>query len=744
MIRTICMIAALACVCGGVEAADPSAPGSPGGNDDAKTNPRTVYFTVGDYQDLLYTPLDSPASIKAAFEVLKQKYDVARVWWRGGQDEIWGNQFLIRDHSRRYVRLWNWWMDLQYRVVGTNRIAVQAARDQGLEIYLTYGLFDNGSQADVGFGGFPYAAEDKIRVEHPEWAPVNKYGTWRQGGPIEFCYPEARKAMVDYLARYTIDGGYDGIAFLSYVENFSMHYEDEFGFNQPIVDEFKKRHGVDIRYESFDRDAWRKLRAEYLTQFMRELHAAMSAQGKKIAVSVDGRNPNLPCLWNLSGGVRTVGSLWMDIQTWVSEGIVDEINLYYPNTDEAIESVRQMCQGTKATVSVFGRSRGDSPGGQLPPGVGRLMTVNTELESGFDWDHYIDFPDESVVPQPPEALKSDDVYARRRAVTAIHKGKQTAPAADVLPLLEDGDVYVRRGAIRALAVLKDPSAIPALEEKLRSDPENGVRWLAAVALGQLRAPNCVATIFDAAGRDNGNYQLRFVVIPAILQELKASGNLSEQDVRHIIERASDANDVVRETAWYAMKVVHLGSESPDAQPAAIRALTEDDNPYVRELALSVLTDTPPTPEVIDAVSGAMQRDADVVVQARASAALASLARSSGTSEARAKAINDIEAFFRQYGEGTQRADHEWGWRESGNALRLLGEEGAAVLEKIMQEHDKDKRLADLAWRVLYLPQEQEFSFFTEQQDAENHAKHPYLKLSPREGASADAAGGNGS
>lgn len=326
-------------------------------------NPRTVYFTVGDYQDMLFTPLDSEASINAAFDVMKDMYGVQRVWWRGGQDEVWGKQFVIREHSRRYARLWDWWMDLQYRVVNTNDIAVKAGHDRGMEVWVTYGLFDNGSQPDVGFGGFPYAAEDKIRIEHPEWAPVNKYGTWRQGGPIEFAYPGARKAMVDYLSKHIIDGGYDGIAFLSYVENYSQRYEDEFGYSQLIVDEFKKRHGVDIRTQPFDRQTWAKLRGEYLTQFMRELHETLAKHGKKVAVSVDGKEPHLPCIWNVGGGVRTVGRLWLDIETWVKEGIVDEINLYYPNTDETLASVLKLCEGTPTKVSIFGRTRGDIAAG---------------------------------------------------------------------------------------------------------------------------------------------------------------------------------------------------------------------------------------------------------------------------------------------------------------------------------------------------------------------------------------------
>lgn len=169
-------------------------------------NTQTIYFSVGDSQDLLWTPLESKASIDAVFDVLHDKYKFHRVWWRGGQDEIWGNQFVLREQNRYYWRVWEWWRDLQYRVVKCNQLAVEAAHKRGMQIWMAYGLFDNGSPPDAGLTGFPYAAEDKIRVEHPEWAPENRYGTWRQGGPIEFCYEGARRAMVDYLTKYVVAG----------------------------------------------------------------------------------------------------------------------------------------------------------------------------------------------------------------------------------------------------------------------------------------------------------------------------------------------------------------------------------------------------------------------------------------------------------------------------------------------------------------------------------------------------------
>src|SRR5436305_11578509 len=84
--------------------------------DEPATNPQTIYFSVGDTQDLLWTPLDSKASIDAVFDVLHDKYKFHRVWCRGGQDETWGNQFELREHNRYYWRICQWWRDLHYRV----------------------------------------------------------------------------------------------------------------------------------------------------------------------------------------------------------------------------------------------------------------------------------------------------------------------------------------------------------------------------------------------------------------------------------------------------------------------------------------------------------------------------------------------------------------------------------------------------------------------------------------------------
>ena len=662
----------------------------------AAANPQTIYFSVGDAQDLLYTPLESKASIESVFDVLHEKYKFHRVWWRGGQDEIWGNQFVLREQNRYYWRVWEWWRDLQYRVVKCNELAVKAAHQRGMEIWMAYGLFDNGSPADVGFVGFPYAAEDKIRVEHPEWAPENKYGTWRQGGPIEFCYEGARNAMVEYLTKYVVQGNYDGIAFLTYAENYSQRYEDEFGYNQPIVDEFKKRYGVDIRTEAFDKVAWSKLRGEYLTQFFRELHASLGKSGKKIAMSVDGKYPYWPCRWGGEKGVRTAGKLWMDVETWVREGIIDELNLFHPVTDATIQQCYEICKGTSTKLSGWG-------GGTLPSEADQLLTLNFDIESGLD--HWQDFYAERIPAQPVESLKSQDVYARRRILCAIEKGKQTLPAAAVVSLTKDPDVLVRRAALRALGVLKDPATIPAIEAALL-DSENSVRWQAALVLGQLNAPQCVEHIFEAVASSNSSFQFNFRAVPTALGYLKEKKLLTQEQIGFVIGLTSAPEAKVREVAWNTLR--QLDPPRTDALgKAVLKTLASEPDPYARELVLAILRNFPPTQIYVEAISRSMKEDRDVVVQVRACRSLATIVRQDAGQPHREKALQSIVSFFRQYGEGCQRADKDWGWRDVGNSVRSFGEAGNRALDQIMHQTE-NKTLADLAWRVVYLKQEDQF------------------------------------
>ncbi|MFN0052633.1 MAG: HEAT repeat domain-containing protein [Planctomycetales bacterium] len=705
----VCAIVAAACLASAAEPLD--------------GNPRTVYFTVGDAQDLLeFPPLDSRTSIAAAFETLREQWRMGRIWWRGGQDEIWGEQFVIRPENRQFARVWDWWRDLQYRKVGTNRIAVEEAHRLGMKIDLTYGLFDNGSHPDAGYSGFPYAAEDKLRVAHPEWAPVNRWGTWRQGGPIEFAYPEARQGMADYLAQAVLDGKYDGISFLTYAENFSQRYEDEFGYNEPIVEEFRRQYGKDIRREEFDREAWRRLRGSHVTEFLRLLKKQLSPHGKRIAVCVHGKEPEKAMFWNVDGGVPTAGNFRWSMEEWLRGDVVDEICLASPAADEVVARLQAQIRDRQSPVllTVF-RSRGD-----LPAGTPRVMFLGREIESGYESDHWIDYPDEKLTAEPAASLSGQNVFARRRVMTLAMKGKLSLSAAEYTRALGDADLYVRRTALRGISAQKVAGLGPALI-KLLSDPENTVRCLAAHALADTAAAEGRSPLLAAAFDPRSTFQFHYRAVPDALKKLAGQPELLQQVKHKLVEQLNQESPHARELALHYFAL--LGAPAtPVVEERLTRIVLEDANEYCRELAIVNLRSSfGATVAVTEVMRRVMRTDRSAAVQVRGAAAYASMAaRLPVEDKHRQEGLDAVMNFFRQYGDGSERADNEWGWRLLGNAILEFGPAGEGALKHLMGQPD-NRLLSDRAWRILHLKQGDQFFPITEEADAAAHRLHPWLR-----------------
>ena len=686
-------------------------------------NPRTVYFTVGDAQDLLeFPPLDSRTSIALAFGTLREQWQIERIWWRGGQDEVWGEEFLIRSENRFFSHIWDWWRDLQYRKVGTNRIAVQEAHQRGMKIFLTYGLFDNGSQADAGYSGFPYAIEDKLRVEHPEWAPVNRWGTWRQGGPIEFAFPEARQAMVDYLTKYVVEGNYDGISFLTYAENFSQRYEDEFGYGDPIVNEFREKYGVNIRHEEFDRELWRQMRGRYVTEFLRLLKKQLAEHGKQVAVCVHGQHPDRAMPWNIHGGVPTAGNFRWSVEEWLKGDVVDEICLSSPAADPIIADLMTQIQDQHSTVqlTVF-RSRGE-----LPPKIPRVMYLGREIESGYQSDAWVDYPDEQLTPEPVTSLVSQDVYARRRVLTLALKGKLSLTSDQFSQAVSDPDLYVRRTALRTIAAHKIQGVSAAVFQSL-SDQENTVPCLAAVALAEINDPEGIPRLLNAAFDPESTFQFHTRAVPESLKKLAAAEPGGTTLKTLLIPHLSSPRTQIRELAIYYFTLIGAPATS-EVEQLLTHISLHDKSEYARELAIVNLRSSfGATAAVAETMRTIMQTDVSHAVQVRAATAFAVMhARLPVEELLRDQALAEVVTFFRQYGDGCRRTDCEWGWRLLGNAILEFGPAGEESLKFLMTDA-ANRNLSDRAWRILHLKQGDQFFSVTEDQDVSAHQLHPWRK-----------------
>jgi hypothetical protein len=671
-----------------------------------------VYVSTGDNHFLGSSlPIDSPASIEATFDLFRDVQHAKRIYWRGLEASCWLATMHARPENPRYHSFWKWLNEL-YSTVNPDTLAVKAAHARGMEIWGMGSLWDWGGPADTpGFGDYPFTFESKLKLAHPEWAPVDKHGVRQQGGPIELAYPEARQALVKLTVQETLKAGYDGVALLTYVENYSLRFEDEFGYSDPIVKEFKRRFRIDIRSEPFRRGAsradWLRLRGSYVTAFLRELKGELAKHSIKLGMVVNSDLPRQPQSWNVPELMLSAGSHHMDVDTWVREEIVDELLIYGNNSGasqmKTLEDLQFLARDTGTSVSVI-------TSGPFRPGWKKYQDkgLRTILAVSDDIQHL----SRGFIPeQTGEALAAPELPRRLRALQQVIDGDLPVSLAALTPLTESENVIERRMALQALGTSKAPAAVPVIEQGL-NDPENGVRCRAALALAQIHGTNSTRILLASVAA-HGNHMLRECAIIALRRirplpfaELStaatnsANGWVREAALRSLMPNATTA----------MLPTFHAGLKDSERFPrfAAAEALGNiRKNPHASEILIATLTHE------------------DVAVANRAAVSLGRVATRNETElkRLRPQILKTLLTAFHLHANPAV-PDAEWGWRVIGNAILDFGDEGATALREI-RDHSDNPRLAELAWRVVDLTQRMNtFSEVTPEQNEAAMAWRP--------------------
>lgn len=687
-------------------------------------NPRPgCYISTGDNHWLASSlPIDSPESIRASFDFLKG-LGIRRVYWRGLQEAAWLETLQIREENCRYAGFWRWAKKL-YAEVDPDRLAVEAAHARGMEIWGVSALFDWGGGADTPCSGdYPHQGESRLRIENPEWVPVDRRGVLRQGGPIELAYPEAREALVSLHCRLMERCGYDGLLFMTYAENYSMRFQDEFGYSPPIVAEFRKRTGLDITRAPFSRTAsrfdWYALRGEYVTAYLRELKAALPPAGRRLGIFINPQQPHFPQPWNVPELMLTAGHIYLDLETWVKDGVMDRLIVYGachgPTQKRAATNCLWLARDTDTKVGVLTSSPADK-GWQLFRDEGAEIIVAVHDEGQY-LERF------GVGGGLKVGLDSPEEIGLLCALWQVAKEKSKAGVAEIAPSINHRNPLVRRAALLALGKTKDAAAVPLLEQGL-VDAEGSVRAMAAQALRDVSGPSSARALLECIDR-HGNHPLLEVAVvtlsrlrPSPLDALKQAA-------------AEHANPVVRQAAMRALAFL----PRPDLVPLYKAALDDADR-YVRFAAAGGLGAVRGDAAAVEALIAAT-RHPDPVVSDRAATSLGMVAARNEPAIAslRDPMINALRDLYAKLGDGCERSDADWGYRPAGNALLKFGEPGERILHAFL-EQKQDRRLADQAWKNLYIPQDNgRFSEVTEKENDEAFRHRPaWLDESPHQAA----------
>ena len=649
-----------------------------------------AYISSGDNHFLGNSlAMDSEKSLYDGLEMLQNVFGARILYWRGMQEAAWAYKTMGREDNFRMSTFLKWSRHL-INEEKLEPMIVRNAKKLGMEVWGVSTLGDWGSTADTPcFNDYPFSNESMLRVEHPEWVPVDKYGKRRQGGTIEFAYPEARKALVDLHIQVFKDAGYSGMVFLTYVENFSLRFEDEYGYSEPIVQEFKKRYGIDIRSQEFTKYGskydWHRLRGEYVTAYLRELKTELNKLGGKLGVFMNPDRPNYPMTWaTLPHTHPTIGAMYMDYQTWIKDGIVDKLIVYgasarqsqYRTADEFLWAAR----GTNTSVGVI-------TSGPFDPAWDPFRVKNVEIIGAQNEDEH--FLARGRIPeQTIDALKHGNKFEQMRFLSQVILGKSKANAEDVIPLAKSENIVLRRLALHALEVIGDIKALPVVEEALYS-PEVGIRTKAISALSKVHGDQSIDKLFDSIDKlgNHPEWEMARSYIPRMKPFPKDK----------IMEVAKNhKNSDIRNTALRILQ-----SHSTPEMVDFYRDRMKDQARFVRYTAALNLASISNSKPAVDLLLDVLNNDADAAIKDRAAVSLGQMIKRNDLAAVARKSeiLAALEKSFRTYGDGKNPADLLWGYRAIGEAFLYCGQDGENVLVKLMN-NGSDKRLADYAWRIL--------------------------------------------
>lgn len=137
-------------------------------------------------------------------------------------------------------------------------------------------------------------------------------------GVVELAYADTRQWLCN-MASQALDFGCDGVDIRLTTHTESLDWEN-YGFGPPIAEEFKRRHGVDLLREPFDRASWRRLRGEYVDALLQEAGTQVRRRGKTFSVQLSN-------LFDTRAEDICFHEIYFDWKRWLTQRWMDIGNL---------------------------------------------------------------------------------------------------------------------------------------------------------------------------------------------------------------------------------------------------------------------------------------------------------------------------------------------------------------------------------------------------------------------------------
>ena len=144
-------------------------------------------------------------------------------------------------------------------------------------------------------------------------------------GSLCEAYPEVREYWLDWVGQ-CIAAGVDGVDVRISCHSSWTNHPEIYGFNEPVAEEYERRHGTNPETGPYDPALLGKLRGEFFDEFLWAAKRRLSAAGKKLSVhaEMESFRPDA-----CQGRTRSrPGAIEFDWRGWLSSGLADEATLF--------------------------------------------------------------------------------------------------------------------------------------------------------------------------------------------------------------------------------------------------------------------------------------------------------------------------------------------------------------------------------------------------------------------------------
>ena len=157
-------------------------------------------------------------------------------------------------------------------------VFIRVGHELGMKVILWLDIFDD------GYSGY----RSKFIDEHSHCQWTARDGKTYFQGLISYAWPESRAFRVEQ-ARELLDLGADGIhcstsAHCRHLAN--VQQTDFYGYEQPVVQEYQKQYGVDIRRQDFDKEKWHSIKGDFMNRLYAELAQLCHTRGKELWIGL--------------------------------------------------------------------------------------------------------------------------------------------------------------------------------------------------------------------------------------------------------------------------------------------------------------------------------------------------------------------------------------------------------------------------------------------------------------------------